>query len=102
MIHGSDITSALSQAIHGEIANLTTRTSEIQLGVEELKVYASRDLQNKLSSWLRVPDPSTNYQAALKKRHAQTGSWLLTSSQFCDWKRSTSSFLWLHGNGRFV
>ncbi|KAK5949822.1 hypothetical protein OHC33_009211 [Knufia fluminis] len=71
---------ALSQAIHGEIANLTTRTSEIQLGVEELKVYASRDLQNKLSSWLRVPDPSTNYQAALKKRHAQTGSWLLATA----------------------
>lgn len=59
------------------------------------------DLQHKISLWLDVPDPSTNFRAALEKRHPQTGQWLLNSSLFIDWKQSSSTcMLWLHGDGK--
>jgi len=34
---------------------------------------------------------------AYKKRMAGTGSWLLRSQQYLDWKTYSNSFLWLHG-----
>jgi Cdc6-like AAA superfamily ATPase len=38
-----------------------------------------------------------NYNKALKERQASTGSWLVTSKQYADWKRNRNSFLWLYG-----
>lgn len=60
------------------------------------------DLQDRLARWLQVPDPSTNFQAALGKRHPETGSWLLKISYFQDWKNLWSSLLWLYGSGVFT
>ena len=57
------------------------------------------ELQDKLSCWLGLPDPSTNYHAALEKRHPETGFWLLNSQDFIEWKSSKCSFMWLYGNG---
>ena len=57
------------------------------------------ELRDRLSRWLAIPDPSTNYHAALEKRHPETGLWLLNGRPFSDWKSSTS-FMWLHGNGQ--
>lgn len=54
-------------------------------------------LQHRLSQWLGVPDPSTNYHAALEKLHPETGLWLLNGQHFRDWKISTSSLMWLYG-----
>ena len=48
-------------------------------------------------SWLSAPDPSVNLNDAYKKRKAGTGSWLLESKQYLDWKTTSDSFLWLHG-----
>jgi hypothetical protein len=48
---------------------------------------------------LSIPDPSTNYQTALQKRHPETGRWLLDGQHFTDWKGSSSSLMWLHGSG---
>lgn len=47
--------------------------------------------------WLEAPDPNSNYDAALKKREPNTGSWFIDSSEFKDWKDEPDSFLWLHG-----
>jgi hypothetical protein len=58
------------------------------------------ELQHRLAQWLGIPDPSANYHAALKKRHPETGLWLVNGTQFKDWKSSKSSLMWLHGNGR--
>ena len=61
----------------------------------------TEELQHRLVQWLGVPDPSTNYREALKKRHPETGLWLVNGSRFNDWKSSQSSLMWLHGNGRY-
>ena len=52
---------------------------------------------SKILEWLSAPDPSINFNAALKRRYLETGLWLLGSQQFGDWKSTTGSFLWLHG-----
>jgi hypothetical protein len=52
---------------------------------------------SKLARWLHVPDSSSNYAAACKRRQPGTGSWLLQDERFLDWKSSSASCLWLHG-----
>lgn len=47
--------------------------------------------------WLDAPDPSTNFNKALKDRNPRTGSWFIESSTYADWKATRGSFLWLHG-----
>ncbi|KAJ4286967.1 hypothetical protein N0V90_012847 [Kalmusia sp. IMI 367209] len=53
--------------------------------------------QTKISQWLSPPDPSTNYNAALRQRQEGTGLWLLQNPSFAKWKTQKNSFLWLHG-----
>lgn len=109
------MTSALSQMIRGDVVALAERTEQLHLRTERLQTHAHRELcqarkqaisdmtieetRRRLSQWLGLPDPSTNYHAALEKRHLETGLWLLNSQRFNEWKTSTSSLMWLHGNG---
>src|SRR5579871_5355398 len=51
----------------------------------------------KIRQWLAAPDPSINYQKALKQRQGDTGLWFLGSEQYAMWKSEGSSFLWLYG-----
>ncbi len=52
----------------------------------------------KIRRWLRAPDPSPNYHAAIRKRQVDTGLWFLDSEQYAKWKADdTSSVLWLRG-----
>ncbi|KAH0548311.1 hypothetical protein GP486_007995, partial [Trichoglossum hirsutum] len=51
----------------------------------------------KIYRWLSAPDPSLNYNEALKKRQAGTGAWLIDNKQYAGWKANPDSFLWLHG-----
>ncbi|KAF2264552.1 hypothetical protein CC78DRAFT_229938 [Lojkania enalia] len=51
----------------------------------------------KIHKLLSAPDPSINYQKALKQRQDDTGLWFLESDQYAQWKTSAASFLWLHG-----
>jgi hypothetical protein len=51
----------------------------------------------KIREWLSTPDPSTNYQKALKQRQDDTGLWFLQSDQYTKWKTDTASSLWLYG-----
>jgi hypothetical protein len=111
----TDVTSALSQVIRGDVVALTERNEQLHLRTERLETHAHRELcqarkqaisdmtteetRRRVSQWLGLPDPSTNYHAALEKRHLETGLWLLDSPKFNDWKTSTSSLMWLHGNG---
>jgi len=80
----------LSRAIHNDLetvreqnAQLCTRIDRLQFRADrkcgytcwmaELR-YVTEELQDKLSQWLDIPDPSTNYHAALQKRHPDTGA----------------------------
>ncbi|PVH91840.1 ankyrin [Periconia macrospinosa] len=51
----------------------------------------------KIRQWLSAPDPSTNYQKALKLRQADTGIWFLESDTYTRWKTAAASPLWLYG-----
>jgi hypothetical protein len=51
----------------------------------------------KIRDWLSAPDPSTNYQEALKQRQNETGLWFIESNQYLEWKNGVCSSLWLHG-----
>jgi hypothetical protein len=46
--------------------------------------------------WLSAPDPSVNFEKALRLRHPDTGLWLLESDLYKGWKANASS-VWLHG-----
>ena len=59
-----------------------------------------RDTANehqRIIKWLDGPDPSTNYNRALKLRTQKTGSWFLESKAYDDWINAPGSLLWLHG-----
>lgn len=88
----------LSQAIQDRVTTLGEATAELDIRTKRLHTHAEQGLQDRLSCWLRIPDPSTNYYTALGKRHPDTGFWLLNSQFFQDGKTSTYSFMWLHGN----
>lgn len=47
--------------------------------------------------WLSPPDPTLNYQRALKLRQADTGLWFVDGEKFQNWMKDPSSRLWLHG-----
>lgn len=47
--------------------------------------------------WLSAPDPSTNFQKALKLRQANTGLWFLKSDTYTRWKNAANTPLWLYG-----
>jgi hypothetical protein len=51
----------------------------------------------KIRKWLSAPDPSLNYQKALKQRLENTSLWLLESEKYRKWKTDSMSFMWLNG-----
>ncbi|EXA31001.1 hypothetical protein FOVG_17643 [Fusarium oxysporum f. sp. pisi HDV247] len=51
----------------------------------------------KIERWLSPPDCSTNANLARKRRHPGTGTWLLNSPAFQEWKLGSRQHLWLHG-----
>jgi hypothetical protein len=70
-------------------------------GVAELQIgqrnFLADNRWQKTHQWLSPPDPSTNHNAACKKRQPTTGAWFVEGDQFAKWKCSSNSFLWLHG-----
>jgi hypothetical protein len=58
--------------------------------------YAGTKLA-KVRKWLSAPDPSMNYQKALKQCQDDTGLWFLECDQYAKWKTDAVLFLWLHG-----
>ncbi|KAM5521104.1 hypothetical protein FOXYSP1_14994 [Fusarium oxysporum f. sp. phaseoli] len=51
----------------------------------------------KIERWLSPSDYSTNANLARTRRHPGTGTWLLDSSAFQEWKLGSRQHLWLHG-----
>ncbi|EMD87232.1 hypothetical protein COCC4DRAFT_150871 [Bipolaris maydis ATCC 48331] len=52
---------------------------------------------SQIERWLSAPDPSVNYQKALKLRQHNTGRWLLDGERYETWKIETASCIWLYG-----
>lgn len=51
----------------------------------------------KIERWLSPPDYSTNANLARERRHPGTGTWLLNSLAFQEWKLGSRQHLWLYG-----
>ncbi|KAM5359065.1 hypothetical protein ACJA88_015226 [Fusarium oxysporum] len=51
----------------------------------------------RIERWLSPPDCSTNANLARERRHPGTGTWLLNSPAFQEWKLGSRQHLWLHG-----
>ncbi|KAG6981228.1 putative ankyrin repeat protein [Fusarium oxysporum f. sp. conglutinans] len=51
----------------------------------------------RIERWLSPPDYSTNANLARERRHPGTGTWLLNSPAFQEWKLGSRQHLWLHG-----
>jgi hypothetical protein len=52
---------------------------------------------SKIRQWLSSPNPSVNYEKALKLRQHDTGLWFLDGERYANWKIDAASYLWLHG-----
>ncbi len=85
---------ALSKAIKGDIETLHEGVHEISLEVTNLRLDSKH---KEIRRWLSAPDPSSNYNRALKHRHARSGDWFLKSDAYMDWLLESSSLLWLYG-----
>ncbi|CAF3626493.1 hypothetical protein SNK05_007412 [Fusarium graminearum] len=51
----------------------------------------------KIERWLSPSDFATNANLARQRRHPGTGTWLLESSAFQEWKLGSRQHLWLYG-----
>jgi hypothetical protein len=51
----------------------------------------------EIYQWLAPPDPSLNYQKAIRQRQVGTGRWFLDSEQYKIWRTNPASSIWLHG-----
>ncbi|KAH7201284.1 hypothetical protein DER44DRAFT_670403 [Fusarium oxysporum] len=51
----------------------------------------------KIKQWLSPSDYSTNANLARERRHPGTGTWLLNSPVFQEWKLGSRQHLWLYG-----
>ena len=54
-------------------------------------------ISSNLRDWLSAPDPFSDHNAVLAKRHPGTGMWLVKNDKFLKWLTEGSSTLWLNG-----
>lgn len=54
-------------------------------------------LQETFRRWLSPPDPSDNHNIARKAHYKGSAEWFVHGNIFSEWKRTTSSLLWIHG-----
>ncbi|KAI1439483.1 hypothetical protein F5Y02DRAFT_425549 [Annulohypoxylon stygium] len=76
------------------LSDVQEDVKKTRTGVESLKQDSHYD---RIENWLSPPDPSTNFNNALKHRYKDTGQWFLHSAAYSTWKSESNSFLWLNG-----
>lgn len=77
-----------------DVAQVAYSNKETHTIVQTLET--SHHLQ-EIRQWLSPPDPSENYNHAMKQRHKDSGQWFLQSAEYASWKSQPNSFLWLQG-----
>lgn len=76
------------------------RRFHLPISLWRITVGFLEDHSLEINRRLAAPDPSSNHNAACKKRQPDTGNWLINGDAFVEWK--TKPFLlWLHGPGGF-
>ncbi|KAK6346561.1 hypothetical protein TWF696_006684 [Orbilia brochopaga] len=78
-----------------KVNEMRTKVQDTCDNVDRLR---SDQRQTEINRWLSPPDPSTNNNEALRRRHEGSGRWFLRGEAFNEWKKKRqNSFLWLHG-----
>lgn len=72
---------------HDEIA-------EIKSLLDLVRTY---QVSSDLRDWLKAPDTTIDHEAACRKKHPGTGTWLTKSARFSRWLTEENSILWLNG-----
>lgn len=85
---------ALSKAIMKNTETIHKEVKETSLGVHTLRLD---ERQRAICHWLSAPDPSMNYNKALKDRYSTTGDWLFSTNAYSGWLSTPGSLLWLYG-----
>ncbi|KAK6506871.1 hypothetical protein TWF481_005331 [Arthrobotrys musiformis] len=82
------------------LSSISQDANEIRSNVEDIRqdidYLISREGQATMRSWISPPDPSTNYNAALREHQPGSGLWFLEGPTFTEWKTQRNSLLWLH------
>ncbi|OBT84786.1 hypothetical protein VE02_06923 [Pseudogymnoascus sp. 03VT05] len=84
---------SITKTLRGYIATLTFYHAAASSTLQPMKDTKLVEIRR----WLSAPDPSINYQKAIKLRQPNTGLWLLEGEVYSKWKRNASSFTWLYG-----
>ena len=85
---------ALSKVIGNDIKTINKEVNEITIGITNIQ---ATERHEKIRQWLTAPDPSLNYNRALKDRHMNTGGWFLETDTYLKWLSESGSLLWLYG-----
>ncbi|KAK2786337.1 hypothetical protein FQN53_006705 [Emmonsiellopsis sp. PD_33] len=80
--------------ISEQLTEISSNTKAISATIESMQKDSESE---RIRGWLNPPDPSTNLNEARKKRLNGTGSWLLETELFRQWKSGSRQYLWLHG-----
>ena len=85
---------ALSKAIRDDTETIRRDTGTARREVSEIKSVINNA---QIDQWLSAPDPSLNYNKALKDRYEATGSWFIATDTYSNWLSTTTSLVWMHG-----
>ena len=85
---------ALSTAMAASIRTVYQGVDKLSVGVIDLQIG---EKQKKIRQWLSAPDPSSNYNKALRSRQEGTGEWFLKTNAYPDWLSKPGYLLWLYG-----
>lgn len=83
-----------SKVIGSDMKTVKKEVNEITFGITSLQII---ERHNNIRQWLTAPDPSFNYNRALKDRHVNSGGWFLKSNIYLKWLSESGSLLWLYG-----
>lgn len=102
---------AQSATINDAVSQLTARTASIDLhnktiesnttktasAVQRLLTEHEVEALDKILRWISAPDPTLEFDAAIRKRHPGSGQWFLDSREYASLKSGHTQRLWLYG-----
>ncbi|KAF4554160.1 Ankyrin repeat-containing protein 28 [Elsinoe fawcettii] len=92
----SDVGSSrpIASLVQKQLQNISTEVTSIRTDLNQSALKGRRE---KVHKWLNPVDTQADYAKAQEQRHGSTGTWLLESAAFVEWKNTRNSFLWLYG-----
>ncbi|KZV67555.1 hypothetical protein PENSPDRAFT_736446, partial [Peniophora sp. CONT] len=90
-----------SQQVLAEVHNLVVGGQVHSEALEHIKTQLTVlvDTQQDADAykWLAPPDPSVNHRRVTSSRYEGTGTWMLNSPTFLQWRERGASSFWLYG-----